>query len=217
MNKYVLDKITTDAEFKKVVQAIKSATKSATNDWVEALEKDQIYIESTSGSTKTSEIRTLTLQEKKNLLSAVLNNVKTNITSDKISKDNYKKTFLVDPANNYNSTGGKHEKKSSGDDCEEKFGQEKYFKNKEEVKTSDKKEKFKLFQINQQNLSSTEEFKKFGNSKLSRDVFWAWVLNTALISEVQDLAVKDLGSSTDRIAPYDHKWVESGKDQFIKK
>ncbi|GCE63421.1 hypothetical protein MHSWG343_04180 [Candidatus Mycoplasma haematohominis] len=217
MNKYVLDKITTDAEFKKVVQAIKSATKSDATDWVEALEKDQIYIESTSGSTTTSEIRTLTLQEKKNLLSAVLNNVKTNITSDKIPKDKYKTTFLVDPANNYNSTGTKHEKKSSGNDHEEKFGKEKYFKNKEEVKTSDQTEKFKLFQINQQNLSSATEFKNFGNNKLSRDVFWAWVLNTALISEVQDLAVKDLGSSTDKIAPYDHKWVESGKDQFIKK
>lgn len=217
MNSYVLSKITTDAEFKKIVSKIKEITKSKSNQWVEALEKDQIYVETIENGKSNSEIRTLTLKEKINLLSAILNNVKTEINTNKINKTKYKTTFLVDPENNFNATGQTHSKKSPGSaDYEEKFSKDENFKAKEEVK-KDKKTKFKLFQINHNNLSSEDKFKTYVNSKLSLDIFWEWVMNTALISEVQDLAVKDLGSTTDKISPFDTKWVESGKSTFIKK
>lgn len=209
-DKYVRS-ISSDEEFRRVVEKIKNATKNESDrSWVDNLSKDQIYVTETSNNTTSKTLKILTLQEKKNLLSAYLNDVNVNINNDSITKTDFKNVFLTDPDNSYNSTNSQHNKGSNS-----KL-QNALLQKYSDIKESDNK-LFKLFQINSNDVENFEKFKSYVNTNLSSDVFWAWIIDLALMSSVQELAMQDLSSKSDKIEVFDSRWAGSAQDKFVRK
>lgn len=170
MNEYVLG-ISNQNQFDSVIQHLKTVV--STDDWVSALEADHVYI-TPKNQQNQKYYRSITLQERKNLLSAILNKVKVEVeNNNEIKEEKYKGIFLADPDSNFSLTGEKHQSKdSSKDDYEEKIKEKTYFtdKVKTEVK-NDQKLLYTMLQINNSNFSSFDNFKKWVNKNLSVSLF----------------------------------------------
>nr|WP_014272793.1 DUF3713 domain-containing protein [Mycoplasma haemocanis] len=209
LNKYVLG-ISTEEDYKEIVEKIKKILKD-NKDKLAPLDLNTIYF-----SDNNSGYRVLTLEEKKNLLSAIVNSVKTNITDGKISKSQYKDTFLVDPDSNFHPIGKSHSVPNNNKEevIEESKHLPQHLKGKKVDESEVSDGRYIAIQVSSSVFSNFENFKKYVNENLSREVFWKWVIDVALKKEVQEIAVKDLEGGADKQKSFDKKWKESATYRY---
>ncbi|WP_370664252.1 DUF3713 domain-containing protein, partial [Candidatus Mycoplasma haematobovis] len=212
--------IQNEADLEEVIEKIKEvAGKDKSSTELNLLNLKTVYI--TNGDSSSSSYRILTLQERKSLVSAILNNIKSEDVKDgKMDKSKYKNIFKTDPDKNWTPEAvTKHSKCTNGGGgggggggCSTFIDAKKHYSPTKGGIADD----YFVTQVNHNAFKDFESFKKYANKHLTKELFWAWIIDAAQNERVQEMAIRDLEDTIIKVEAYDKQFRESASYRYAK-
>lgn len=207
--------IQNDSDLNDVIERIKSISSSNKegSEILNLFNSNVAYVKKSNGDNSTV-YRVLTLQEKKNFVSAILNNVEIQKTlQDGVwDQEQYKKIFKMDP-NGWNALTDKHTKCETGTS---KGTCGKFENLNHKQKKGKIAEDYFVTQVNHNTFTSFDKFKDFVNKNLTKELFWAWIIDLAQNESIQEMAVRNLEETTLKVEAYDQKFKDSASYRYAR-